>query len=248
MKIKKFTLIELLVVIAIIAILAGMLLPALNSAREKARGISCMNNEKQVGLAFNLYMDQYDGHLPPACMQRPDNTNGDYVFWAETLMHASNLPASIFWCPSMRKDPELEGKFNKYTPNNTVDDPWAFRYPCYGMNWFWDYSVRESSQHITYLKNNQFKTPSQTMLAMDVYFRDNIERGYFLVISRFPSGTTWGVVDVRHRQCTNAVYVDGHAESIRLSIKGDRGDWVSSYNPYDFAPLDDENSSFWQPK
>jgi prepilin-type N-terminal cleavage/methylation domain-containing protein/prepilin-type processing-associated H-X9-DG protein len=147
-KIRGFTLIELLVVIGIIAILAGMLLPALSKAKESARRIACNNNLKQINLAFLMYVGESSDTIPtPSNSQR----------WT-TLLLPFYVNTNLLRCPSDVPTPYSLG----------MDDSDITKHPAdaaprtYIMN-AWDDYFRDPETTNTSLKEMVFADPSESI-------------------------------------------------------------------------------------
>lgn len=213
--VKAFTLIELLITIAIIAILAAMLLPTLSRARDTAKRISCVNNLKQLGASFMMYVDASEAYFPP--YYSVDHT------WSKTLNFSDVLPSwSILMCPSKNNHHTKVYFQNKVGKSESS-------YPDYGYNHMHiGSSIRYGNGNVP-AKINQIKKPSETILAADVYLSYNppSPTGYYVMLDTYSSvGSGWyGLVDARHNGSANVLWIDAHVSSEQTTTKT----WANSY-------------------
>jgi prepilin-type N-terminal cleavage/methylation domain-containing protein/prepilin-type processing-associated H-X9-DG protein len=188
-----FTLIELLVVIAIIALLAGMLLPALARAKGKALSIKCMNQLKQMGYATEMYVDDNNGRLPGAQHSLPS--------WLSGLARYNGT--NIFRCPTEKTRP-YSYAVNDYLTAHPAGAPHL------------DFSTQSTVPSIS--ETMWMGELLEEIIGQDhFHFADyrnspspgSPSGGYS------PNGFRSQVDVQRHVGSANYVYLDGHAESIK---------------------------------
>ncbi len=205
---RNFTLIELLVVIAIIAILAAMLLPALNSARRKARTVQCLNQLKQIGLAATQYTNSYNDWYFSSSPYSTGSSNGvwAYLLWKYDFLEKGDAKYFSMWCynkrltcPEMLKDVSLQesqyvGMSNLY--GIRLDDPQKITGSFY--------------LNMQFNKFGWVKTPSSFNFMGDAWNTSIKKPNYFF----YNSMDAVKVIALAHQLKANTWFLDGHVAGL----------------------------------
>ena len=216
MRRKQFTLIELLVVIAIIAILAAMLLPALQQSRERAKLTQCVNQMKTIGQCFMFYNSDNGDYYPPLYWtpteySQPSGTS-NYTYWASLFTLKGKylqIPVSKhFKCPANGyQNYWYEAMDSQYQHGGNHN---IYRHIDYGYNYYYLGNVDAGGKGP--IKAGAVRRPSQTIVTGEASNKKAIENGLgFYKLNR----AYWeeGLLRVRHGDKLNIQWGDGHVST-----------------------------------
>lgn len=262
-----FTLIELLVVIAIIAILAAVLLPVLDKAKQRGLQAACINNLRELGIAVTMYPDDFNGYYPN-CLTKAVNTQAHYV-WQPRLLTYTSGGRKAFFCPAAQPDSVWDTNGNPTVArvngeNGKLDwygiltgDPgdngtrFSYGWNDWGLNLNWPTCLGmggDVSGDANRVKESIVRHPADMIVIADV--RSDTPKGDIMYSANTTPPTSWmqsqdmawhpQVPCNRHSYHTDIVFADGHVETPR------RSDVIDPNNAYWRSRWNNDNSPHWE--